>query len=250
MVPPFVQAVAVVLVVAAGTAAVQRERFLENRACCDLSVAQSLRVTLAEAVGLADFPSEVGQDKWVLERVFPRVRDGYFVDVGSSHGTIGSNSLALERRGWKGLCIDPFPMHMEGRTCEMLEEVVFGESGKVVDFHRAGGLGGVAGTLGAWNKTGAKAPVVSLRTVTLDELLRKSDAPPFIHFVSVDIEGAELEALRGFPFDRHRVGVWTIEHNREEPKRSQIRELLASHGYRHQRSWHQDDYYVSRDLRY
>jgi hypothetical protein len=66
----------------------------------------------------------------------------------------------------------------------------------------------------------------------------------------MDIEGAELEALHAFPFDRYRVGAWTIEHNREEPKRSQIVELLASHGYRRVHSWHQDDYFVRADLPY
>lgn len=223
------------------------ERFQENRRCCQLSVGESLRVAVAETLRLAHYAGEVGQDKWVLERVFPGVGDGYFVDVGSGHGTIGSNSLALERRGWRGLCVDPFPVHMEGRTCDLHEEVVYGNSGRLVTFHMAGGLGGVGETLGSWNVTAARAPVVQRRTVTLAELLDKAGAPPFIHFVSLDIEGAELEALGGFPFDRHRVGAWTIEHNREEPKRSRIRALLRAHGYDLAHSWHQDDYYVAAD---
>jgi hypothetical protein len=129
----------------------------------------------------------------------------------------------------------------------MYQEVVFSEAGRVMDFRAAGGLGGIDDTLAAWNVKAARAPVVQFKTVTLDGLLTRANAPPFIHFVSLDIEGAELEALRGFPFDRYRVGAWTIEHNQEEPKRSQIRALLASHGYERVHSWHQDDYYVSAD---
>ena len=116
---------------------------------------------------------------------------------------------------------------MDGRTCQTYDEVVYSEAGRQLDFHLAGGVGGLAETLGTWNVTGARAPTVRLSTVTLDDLLTRAGAPPFIHFISLDIEGAELEALSGFPFDRHRVGAWTIEHNREEPKRSQIRTLLA-----------------------
>jgi len=223
--------------------------FRENRRCCQLSFLRNLRVTLDEVRGRTEYYSEIGQDKWVLEKVFPGVSDGYFVDVGSGHGTIGSNSRTLEKRGWTGVCIDPFPVYMEGRTCKMFEEVVFSKPGLVMAFHAAGGLGGVADTLGDWNETAARAPTLNVTTVTLDDILARAGAPPFIHFMSLDIEGAELEALRAFSFDRYRVGAWAIEHNREEPKRSQLVALLAQHGYRRVNEWHQDDFFVPGDAR-
>jgi FkbM family methyltransferase len=224
--------------------------FLENRQCCQLSFMRNLQVTLSEISGLTTYFSEVGQDKWVLEKVFPYVTNGYFVDVGSGHGTIGSNTRSLEERGWTGVCIDPFPVHMEGRTCRMFKEVVFSKPGLVIAFHTAGGLGGVAGTLGKWNESAARAPTVNVTTVTLGDVLARAAAPQLIHFMSLDIEGAELEALRAFPFDRYRVAAWAIEHNREEPKRSQIVALLGEHGYRRVHERHQDDFFVPVDVRY
>jgi FkbM family methyltransferase len=224
--------------------------FLENRRCCQLPFVRNLQVTLYEIGGVRTYFSEVGQDKWVLERVFPHVTNGYFVDVGSGHGTIGSNTRTLEERGWSGVCIDPFPVHMEGRTCKMFKEVVFSKPGLIIPFHTAGGLGGVAGTLGKWNVEAARAPTVNVTTVTLGDVLARAAAPHYIHFMSVDIEGAELEALRAFPFDRYRVAAWTIEHNREEPKRSQIVALLGEHGYRRVNAWRQDDFFVPVDARY
>jgi FkbM family methyltransferase len=158
--------------------------------------------------------------------------------------------VTLEERGWSGVCIDPFPVHMEGRKCKILREVVFSKPGLIMPFHTAGGLGGVADTLGEWNEEAARAPTVNVTTTTLDQILARSGAPQFIHFMSLDIEGAELEALRAFPFDRYRVGAWTIEHNRQEPKRSQIVALLALHGYQRVNEWHQDDFFVPVDARY
>lgn len=224
--------------------------FVENRRCCQLSVVRNLEVTLGEISGLTKYFSEVGQDKWVLEKVFPHVTNGYFVDVGSGHGTIGSNTRTLEERGWSGVCIDPFPIHMEGRTCKMFKEVVFSKPGQIIAFHMAGGLGGVADTLGTWNEQAPRAPTVNVTTVTLGDVLARAAAPHFIHFISVDIEGAELEALRAFPFERYRVAAWTIEHNREEPKRSQIVALLGAHGYRRVNEWRQDDFFVPVDAPY
>ncbi len=215
-----------------------------NERCCAIPLVRNVGVTWAETTGRVTYPSELGQDKWVLETMFPGVTNGFFLDVGSGHGTIGSNTVALERKGWTGICIDPFPVHMEGRTCNVLREVVFSKTGRRMAFHTAGGLGGLADTLAAWNERGAQAPTVEFTTVTLGEVLTRVHAPTFIHFMSLDIEGAELEALKGFPFDRVRVGALVVEHNREEPKRTHLKALLEAHGYTRVHSWRQDDFYA------
>jgi len=88
------------------------------------------------------------------------------------------------------------------------------------------------------------APVVEFETRTLTELLAQAKALPFVHYMGMDIEGAELEALKGLDFSRYRIGAMTIEHNFEEPKRSQIRALLEGKGYRFVQTFEQDDYYV------
>jgi hypothetical protein len=62
--------------------------------------------------------------------------------------------------------------------------------------------------------------------------------------MSLDIEGAELEALQGFPFDEYTLGALAVEHNYEQPKRSRIEQLLRSKGYALERTWIQDDFYV------
>ena len=220
------------------------ERFEANRACCQIPFVRNVAVTAKELLGRVTYYSEIGQDKWVLETMFPGLRNGYFVDLGSGHGTIGSNTKALEEAGWTGLCIDPFPVHMEGRTCRVFKEVVFSEAGREMGFRAAGGLAGLDETLGRWNEEASKAPLVQFTTVTLADILVRAGAPSFIQFMSLDIEGAELEALRAFPFDRVRVGAFAIEHNEEEPKRSQIVTLLARHGYQRVHIYKQDDFFA------
>jgi FkbM family methyltransferase len=223
-----------------------RAHFDNNRACCDLSLVQALSLTARQTIGGPSYPSEIGQDKWVIFKMFPGVTDGFFLDVGSGHGTIGSNTKALEELGWKGICVDPFPTHMEGRSCEMVREVVSNTSGQTVKFHTHSGLGGIADTLGKWKEEAEKSPAVELTTVTLAEVLERSKAPAFIHFLSLDIEGAELDALRGVPFDKYRFGAMAIEHNEEEPKRSDLIKFLEEKGYRRVHTYRQDDFFAPR----
>ena len=223
-----------------------RRQFAINYGCCDFNLLQALRFTAIEGIYGPIYPSEIGQDKWVIGKMFPGVTNGFFLDVGSGHGTIGSNTKALEDLGWTGICIDPFPTSMEGRTCRMEKVVVSSVAGQVVKFHTHSGLGGIADTLGRWKEEASKSPAVELTTTTLGEVLARSNAPSFIHFLSLDIEGAELEALRGVPFDRYRFGAMAIEHNDEEPKRSDLLKFLAERGYQRVHSFRQDDFYAPR----
>jgi len=239
--------VAALFVIARSPRALEaRKQFALNRECCDFNLIQALRMTAREAIGGVTYPSEIGQDKWVIGRMFPGVTDGFFLDVGSGHGTIGSNTKALEELGWTGICVDPFPTHMEGRTCRMEKAVVSSTAGQVVKFHTHSGLGGIADTLGKWKAEAEKSPAVELTTTTLGELLAGAGAPSFIHFLSLDIEGAELEALKGVPFDKYRFGAMAIEHNDEEPKRSDLLKFLDERGYRRVHSYKQDDFYAPR----
>jgi hypothetical protein len=224
-----------------------RKQYDANRACCDFSLMQALSLTFQEAIGNAPtFPSEIGQDKWVAVRMFPGITNGYFLDVGSGHGTIGSNTKVLEDLGWKGICVDPFPTHMEGRTCVVEKAVVSSTAGQVVKFHTHSGLGGIADTLGKWKEEAEKSPAVELTTTTLGEILGRLNAPPYIHFMSLDIEGAELDALKGVPFDKYRFGSFAIEHNEEEPKRTDVIRFLESKGYQRVHTYRQDDFFAPR----
>lgn len=221
------------------------EQYDANRTCCDLSLVQALRLTWHEAIGDGpSYPSEIGQDKWVIAKMFPGVTNGHFLDVGSGHGTIGSNTKALEELGWTGICVDPFPTHMEGRSCQMIKAVVSSVSGQTVKFHTHAGLGGIADTLGRWKEEASKSPAVELTTVTLAEILGRAKAPRFIHFLSLDIEGAELDALRGIGLDNYRFGAMAIEHNEEEPKRTDIINYLRTFGYERVHTYRQDDFFA------
>lgn len=226
------------------TVAKMGKRFEFNRLCCLMPKRHNMLVSAKETLGLLTFPSQIGQDRWVAETIFPGVKNGYFLDVGSADGFINNNTWALERRGWTGICVDPFPSSMSTRTCRLFKEPVDSASGRRVTFAAAGEVGGITDLLGKGKAFAETSRTVELTTVTLDEILARAGAPTFIHFISLDIEGAELEALRGFSFAKYKFGAMVVEHNQEEPKRSDIERLLTTHGYQRVHTWMQDDFYL------
>jgi hypothetical protein len=107
-------------------------------------------------------------------------------------------------------------------------------------------VGGIVETLGRYRAMTEKDPTVRLTTTTIADVLERARAPRYIHYVSLDVEGAEYDVLEAFPFSTHEVGAFTIEHNGEEPRRSLIRSLLESKGYRFVRQQVVEDWYVRR----
>ena len=245
--PIVLRAAALLAVAVAGTAfgVTVGRRYEFNALCCDVPAPRNVVLSLRETLHLASFPSQIGQDKWISETVFPGVGDGFFLDVGSGDGITHSNTFVLEQKGWRGICVDPFPTNVDRRTCRLFKDVVYSEGGKRMTFHKAGELAGIAATLDTWKPVAEKAPAVELTTVTLGDILERAQAPRYIHYMSLDIEGAELEALRGLPLDKYKFGAMTIEHNYEGRKRNDIQAYLEPRGYRRVRTWRHDDFYVA-----
>jgi len=206
-------------------------------------------LALKEAIGLVNFYSFKGHDRWVYYQIFPGVDDGYFIDLGSADGERSSNSKFFETIGWTGMCIDPFPTNMSGRTCEMFEEVVDSQAGRKIQFQSPGKFeGGILDYAGAWITENHRRNTVELTTTTLDAILERANAPEFIHYLSIDIEGAEVEALKGLSFSKYKIGVLTIEHNANQINQEQIRNILKSNGYRLAKAIHDQDWYLLEDL--
>jgi FkbM family methyltransferase len=219
-----------------------------DRMLLELSPAESVATAIKQALHIQTWYAAGQQDMWVALAVKPGKRDGFYVDVGSADGVQNSNTYVFDRWGWKGICIDPFPTNIEKRTCQIFRQPVFSESGKKVQFRVAGENGGIVDTMNRYKDSNSQAPLVEFITATLDEILEKAKAPRHIDYLSIDVEGAELNVLQGFSLDKYEVDALTIEHNNEPVKREAMRQLLERNGYERVRSWVVDDWYVRKPL--
>lgn len=89
---------------------------------------------------------------------------------------------------------------------------------------------------------------IKMNTLLLSDILDKHDAPKYIEYLNMDIEGGEYDVLRTFPFDKYSFGAITIEHNFHEPARTLIREILDKNGYKFVKAVKYDDWYISNSL--
>jgi FkbM family methyltransferase len=182
-------------------------------------------------------PSEHGQDKWVVDTL--RKRGGYFLDSGAGCGIIASNTHSLEvNHGWGGICVEPNDEFFEDlkrhRKCH-LKKAVLAESSGPVEFVKASWLGGIKSHLGERQERRISetftSQTLTLEAITISQLFDEFKPPVVIDYWSLDTEGSELSLLKSFPWNDHSVTLLTIEHNQEEPRRSEIIGFLESKGY-------------------
>jgi len=194
------------------------------------------------------------QDTWFLRLAHKNGWDrpetpGFFLDLGAYHGTWCSNTRLLEEKlpHWNGACVDLEPDGFQGRKCQVFQNAMAGVSGQPVSY--AGG--------DQLRRVGpASSHSSPLKTINFPELLKQSHAPAtgFIHFISLDVEGHELEVLQSFEFDKFQVGAWIIErdfHGSDVDERwDAIVTLLWHHGYVSRGVEHQgvDGYFVRNEF--
>ena len=176
-----------------------------------------------------------------LERLLPR-HGGWFVEAGAYDGFQQSNTYYFAKlKGWRGVLIEPVPHLASACRINRPESQVFPfalgspeHSGSSVSLRFAGLMTGICGALGdeacemQRAENGLRVQGLPLeRTVleapvrTLTEILIESQTPACFDLLSLDVEGFEVEVLKGFDLERHQASFICLE-----VRRSHLGEVL------------------------
>lgn len=186
---------------------------------------------------------------------------GFFVDVGAFDGVHLSNTLSFEEEGWDGICIEAHPEMFElcrrNRKARCIHAACVGNrAGTSVAFEveTLGLLSGIRLDYADLRRRyeGRGLPFEGTRTisvpvVTLDEVL---NGAPDVDFISIDVEGTEMDVLRGLDLERFRPRAIVVEANHPAEGRRMQNHLRTS-GYRLGRVLKQNLFFAAsrRDIR-
>ena len=208
-----------------------------------MSLPLSISVDLAEEEAKT---SEEPQQRLVrefLEFLSPHA-PGFFVDVGANHPWSGSQTWHLEQRGWRGILVEPLPEHADllrqTRTATVFAVACSSpeNAGKVLPFYADDALSGLnRAQMAPW----AKPQVIDVPVRTLDSILEEAGAPQPLNFLSVDVEGHEIEVLRGFNFARWAPRLILMEDHVVNLNRHRF---MQANGYRLVRRTELNGWYV------
>lgn len=173
------------------------------------------------------YHSQDGQDKFV-DALLEKKAGGVFVEFGALDGVLHSNTLFFEReRDWIGLLIEANPdafarLEKSGRrgslyvNCAVYDRTGYAEFEKI-----EGGLYGWSGIRETiepahWERIRKSAnpnrSIISVPCARLADILDHWGHSK-IDYMSIDVEGAEENILRAFPWDKFDIDVLGVEDN-------------------------------------
>ena len=166
-------------------------------------------------------------------------KNGFFVEFGATNGVDLSNTYLLEKSyGWKGILAEPAKVwHDElykNRNVSIDLSCVWKVSNDIVNFNMADTA--EYSTISEFSdsdhhyKKRKNGVTYDVETISLNDLLKKYDAPKKIDYLSIDTEGSEFEILNNFDFNEYDISIITCEHNYTS-SRDEILTLLNGHGY-------------------
>ena len=183
--------------------------------------------------------SQLGQDIKVAD-YYNNKHEGFFVEIGAYDGIALSNTYALERYlGWNGICVEPLSSRyadlIKNRTARCCNLAVYNQSDLTLVFDiegNAGMLSGISSHIDCHKAiVNQNKKTITMKTISLNHLLERYNAPNFIEYLSLDTEGSEYEILKTLDFNKWKFGIIDVEHNYVEPRRTMIKTLLLRNGY-------------------
>jgi len=195
--------------------------------------------------------SQLKQDLKVLE-FYKYKKNGFFIEIGANNGIELSNTYLLEKDyNWKGICVealpDKFKELVKHRTSININKAVYNKTGEILNFSSDNLGSGITELIDKYLDV-KKKEQIKVETITLNDILDNNNAPTFIDYLSIDTEGSEYIILSAVNFNKYTFGIIHLEHNYVEPRRTDMKNLLLSKGYKYLGENAYDDEYVHSSL--
>lgn len=174
---------------------------------------------------------------------------GTYLDLGANDGITLSNTYALYENGWDGVCVEASPKAYErllinqpNSKCIQAAigaydgDIVLNESGELLG---NGDTSLVSSTkteeMKRWESLNMQFKAITVRCVTFETLLKETKISN-IDFLSIDIEGMELEVLPQIDFNKLGIKLACIEFNGKD--KNKYDEIMLPIGFKviHQNS--------------
>ena len=198
--------------------------------------------------------SQCGQDMFI-NFLFQNSDDGFFLDIGGNDPITINNTYFFEKKGWKGLAFEPQPKYQEKwkaeRTTPCLPFALGDEEKEltfnIMDKDYLSSAEGVnieeikelleSGEVKVLDK-------IKVQQRILKDILEERNIKD-IDFVSLDVEGYELQVLKGIDFDKVTIKCFAIENEDNMEMLYRIRKYLIDRGYWLIARLAQDDIFVN-----
>jgi FkbM family methyltransferase len=200
----------------------------------------------------------------IIGEIFKNKKKVIYIDVGCNHPFIGNNTYKLFKKGWSGINIDLDYTFINSFNFyrpkdNNIQIGISDKSGEQEMFyhHERSAINTLE------NSRSSKATSKKIiKTSTLNEIIQKSDfKDKEIDYVSIDVEGFELNVLKGFDLKKYKPKALSIEfidpgmkkeefyhQNINNIMNSDVYKFMTDNDYHFVNLLHSDLIFVSREI--
>tara|TARA_B100000242_G_scaffold27074_1_gene16461 strand:- start:458 stop:1087 length:630 start_codon:yes stop_codon:yes gene_type:complete len=181
----------------------------------------------------------------LLEHIFKNQSHGFYIDVGCQHPVMNNNTYLLYKKGWNGINIDLDKKNIDlfnfYRKRDLnLNFAISSQEGErdLFFYHDKSAINTVEKSVANYQRAQVKE-IKKVKTKTLNSIIENSKFNNLtIDFVSIDVEGHELDVIKGFDLKKYKPKVVIIEFldlslKKLEIKNLNIKNFLKSEIYRY-----------------
>ncbi|WP_203293152.1 FkbM family methyltransferase [Luteirhabdus pelagi] len=185
-------------------------------------------------------------DDYIAWQLVGKPKRGIVVEVGAFDGVHLSNSYSLEQLGWQAICIEPNPrifqfLRTQRPNAININKAIVGKEDidEVVFYdEEIGVLSGVSYDEKDIKKRYKNRGLeyrepnkITVAAATLTQVLDEHLNNPVIDVVSIDVEGLEVEVLKGLDLDKYEVKLFIIEANTDAETEAILRFFKKHRNY-------------------
>jgi len=168
----------------------------------------------------------------LLEYIFKNQKKGFYIDVGCHHPVMNNNTYLLYQKGWRGINIDLdqknidlfkyFRVKDENINCAVSSTT--GEK-DLFFYHDKSPINTIEKSAADYQKSIVKK-IKKIKTQNLNSIIDNSKFKnEQINLVSIDVEGHEMEVVKGFNLKKYKPNVVVIEYLDLSAKKLEIKNL-------------------------
>lgn len=153
----------------------------------------------------------------MLMRALSHIKHGLYIDIGAQDPLIDSVSLAFHEQGWRGIHVEPTPHYAEllrqQRPGDTVIQAAVSNSAAVLKFYEIPetGISTADSTIAQQHRErGFNIREITVLATTLSEIF-KTCTKSEIHWLKIDVEGFEEQALTGWGKSRARPWIVVVE---------------------------------------
>lgn len=176
------------------------------------------------------YSSQFGQDEYLETNIFKGLKDGFFIDVGAHDGISINNTIYFEKNNsWTGINIEPIKKVFDRLVVNRPNSInlncaVCNEDGETEFLCNTGYTEMISGIKSTFDprhiirlqrenqQQGSTTELIKVNTKKLETIFDEHKVS-HIHYLSIDVEGAEFEVIKSINFDKVFIDVIGFENN-------------------------------------